>query len=57
MPAATRTISGVAHAFSDAFPIEHFVRADPELVEAHVGDHAGRFEISQLLAIRPDLVT
>ena len=46
----------VARAFSDAFAIEHFVRADPELVETHQGDHAGRFEISQLLAIRPDLV-
>ena len=57
MPAATRTISGKSRsAFADAFAIEHFVCADPELVEAHQGDHAGRFEISQLLAIRPDLV-
>jgi creatinine amidohydrolase len=46
----------VAQAFAEAFPIEHFVRADPELVEGHKGDHAGRFEVSQLLAIRPDLV-
>ena len=46
----------VASAFSDAFAIELFVRADPELVETHQGDHAGRFEISQLLAIRPDLI-
>ena len=43
-------------AFAEAFPIDHFVRADPELVEGHQGDHAGRFEISQLLAIRPDLI-
>ena len=33
------------------------VVADPELVEGQfVGDHAGAYEISQLLAIRPDLV-
>ena len=33
------------------------VVADPELVaEQYDGDHAGRFEISQLLALRPDLV-
>ena len=33
------------------------VVADPELVEGqYVGDHAGAYEISQLLAIRPDLV-
>ena len=46
----------VVQAFAAAFPIEHFVRADPELVQGHQGDHAGRFEISQLLAIRPDLI-
>lgn len=33
------------------------VLADPELVAGRFnGDHAGRFEISQLLALRPDLV-
>ncbi|WP_439631283.1 creatininase family protein [Shinella sp.] len=47
----------VADAFSAAFPIDHFVRTDPELVAgAFTGDHAGRYELSQLLHIRPDLV-
>lgn len=47
----------VADAFSAAFDFEVFVRTDPELVEGtHAGDHAGRYEVSQLLAIRPDLV-
>jgi creatinine amidohydrolase len=33
------------------------VKSDPEWVAGHyVGDHAGRYELSQLLAIRPDLV-
>ncbi|WP_158693556.1 creatininase family protein [Neorhizobium alkalisoli] len=46
-----------AEAFAEAFPIQHFVRTDPELVTGKfVGDHAGRYELSQLLAIRPDLV-
>lgn len=48
----------VAEAFSAAFPIDHFVRTDPELVAgAFTGDHAGRYELSQLLHIRPDLVS
>jgi creatinine amidohydrolase len=47
----------IAAAFDEAHPLEHFVCSDPELVEGHyAGDHAGRYEISQLLAIRPDLV-
>ncbi|WVT75954.1 creatininase family protein (plasmid) [Sinorhizobium chiapasense] len=47
----------VADAFADKFPIQHFVRTDPELVAGQfTGDHAGRYELSQLLAIRPDLV-
>lgn len=47
----------VAEAFAAVFPIEHFVRTDPELVVGrYVGDHAGSYELSQLLAIRPDLV-
>lgn len=47
----------VAEAFANAFPIQHFVRTDPELVAGKfTGDHAGRYELSQLLAIRPDLV-
>lgn len=47
----------VAQAFKRAFPIDCFVCSDPELVEGlYEPDHAGRYEISQLLAIRPDLV-
>jgi creatinine amidohydrolase len=48
----------VAEAFSASFPFSTFVRTDPELVMgAYTGDHAGRYELSQLLAIRPDLVS
>jgi creatinine amidohydrolase len=48
----------VANAFAEAFPIDHFVCTDPELVAgAFTGDHAGRCELSQLLAIRPELVS
>lgn len=47
----------VADAFAHTYPIAHFVRSDPELVRGQFhGDHAGRYELSQLLAIRPDLV-
>jgi creatinine amidohydrolase len=47
----------VAEVFAAAYPIAHFVRSDPELVHGQFrGDHAGRYELSQLLAIRPDLV-
>ncbi|RFB86866.1 hypothetical protein B5K11_27700 [Rhizobium leguminosarum bv. trifolii] len=47
----------IGEVFSSRFPIEHFVRTDPELVAGKfVGDHAWRYELSQLLAIRPDLV-
>lgn len=48
----------VAEAFSRAYEFHHFVRTDPELVAGtFTGDHAGRYELSQLLAIRPDLVS
>lgn len=46
----------VAEAFSAAFPIDHFVRTDPELMLAFTGDHAGRYELSQLLHTLPNLV-
>ena len=47
----------VAEAFSAAHPLQLFVRTDPELVAGRfTGDHAGRYELSQLLAIRPELV-
>lgn len=47
----------VAETFASTYPIAHVVRSDPELVAGRFhGDHAGRYELSQLLAIRPDLV-
>ena len=47
----------VATVFMRHFPMRIEVRADPELVAGqYEGDHAGRYEISQLLHLRPDLV-
>ncbi|WP_131113459.1 creatininase family protein [Lichenihabitans psoromatis] len=47
----------VADAFSAAYPFEIFACSDPELVEGvYEGDHAGYYEVSQLLAIEPDLI-
>lgn len=47
----------VARVFSAAYPFEVFACSDPELVEGHYqGDHAGFYEISQLLAIDPSLI-
>jgi len=47
----------VADEFSRLTAVPVVVRSDPELVAAtHPGDHAGRYELSQLLHIRPDLV-
>jgi creatinine amidohydrolase len=52
-----RDLRRVAAAFSAQVPFATAIFADPELVEGKfTGDHAGKFEISQLLAIRPDLV-
>ena len=46
-----------AEIFDRHHHFEHFVRSDPELVAGRFqGDHAGRYELSQLLHIRPDLV-
>lgn len=43
--------------FTRATGVAVLIKSDPEWVEGHfTGDHAGRYEISQLLAIRPDLV-
>ena len=43
--------------FCDAYPFEVFACSDPELVEGHYqGDHAGYYEVSQLLAIDPSLI-
>jgi creatinine amidohydrolase len=47
----------VAGAFMARVPLKVEVYADPELVAGRfAGDHAGKFEISQLMALRPDLV-
>jgi creatinine amidohydrolase len=47
----------VADEFTKLAHIPVVVRSDPELVRGtYPGDHAGRYEISQLLHIRPDLV-
>lgn len=47
----------VADAFAHRFHWKVLVLRDLDLVEGRFGgDHAGRFELSQLMAIRPDLV-
>lgn len=47
----------VAAAFTERMGLPVILKADPEWIpHLHPGDHAGRYEISQLLAIRPDLV-
>jgi creatinine amidohydrolase len=47
----------VTQVFCETYPFEAFAGSDPELVRGHYeGDHAGFYEISQLLAIDPSLV-
>jgi len=47
----------VASAFTAEFKLPVIVKTDPEWIpQLHGGDHAGRYEISQLMDIRPDLV-
>ena len=47
----------VADEFMKLVPVPVVIRSDPELVRGTFpGDHAGRYELSQLLYIRPDLV-
>ena len=47
----------VATAFTAKVGLPVILKTDPEWIpHLHAGDHAGRYEISQLLAIRPDLV-
>jgi creatinine amidohydrolase len=47
----------VAGEFMKLVPVPVVVRSDPELVaDTYPGDHAGKFELSQLMAFRPDLV-
>lgn len=46
-----------ARLFMKHVPVKVWVKSDPELVEGlYFGDHAGKYEISQLMYIRPDLV-
>ena len=46
-----------ADEFMKLVPVPVVVRSDPELVRGiFPGDHAGKYELSQLLHIRPDLV-
>jgi creatinine amidohydrolase len=50
-------LRSLAEAFAAEVPLVVEAHSDPELVEERFsGDHAGRFEISQLMALRPDLV-
>lgn len=47
----------VASTFMKKSSMKIEVRADPELVKGeYIGDHAGKYEISQLMYIRPDLI-
>lgn len=47
----------VAAEFMKITPVPVVVHSDPELIAGrYSGDHAGRFEVSQLLYCRPDLV-
>src|SRR5690606_20057484 len=47
----------VASSFMEKFSMKVEVRADPELVkDQYEGDHAGKYEISQLMYIRPNLI-
>jgi len=47
----------VAEEFRRARPVRIAAVSDPELVAGHFeGDHAGRYEISQLMYLRPELV-
>jgi creatinine amidohydrolase len=50
-------LRSLAETFVSQVPLVVEAHSDPELVEGKFkGDHAGRFEISQLMALRPDLV-
>ena len=47
----------VATEFEKETGVKVIVKADPELVEGkHQGDHAGKYEISQLLYLHPELM-
>lgn len=47
----------VAECFMRSVPVDIVVKSDPELVTGiYEGDHAGKYEISQLLYIHPELM-
>lgn len=47
-----------AEHFGEATGVSVFVASDPELVAGRFeGDHAGKYELSQLLYLRPELAT
>jgi creatinine amidohydrolase len=46
-----------AKIFMQHVPVTIWIKSDPELVEGiYKGDHAGKYEISQLLYLRPELI-
>jgi creatinine amidohydrolase len=50
-------LRNAASVFMKYIPVNIWVRSDPELIEGlYTGDHAGKYEISQLMHIRPDLI-
>jgi creatinine amidohydrolase len=52
-----RDLERIGRAFQKRFGLVVLVLRDVDLVSGvYAGDHAGKFELSQLLAIRPDLV-
>jgi creatinine amidohydrolase len=49
-----RTLTAI---FKKYMPIHYWVGSDPELVSGlFTGDHAGKYEISQLMYLRPELI-
>lgn len=52
-----RDLRHAADVFMKYVPVQVWVKSDPELVEGlYEGDHAGKYEISQLMYVRPDLI-
>lgn len=50
-------LRSAANVFMKYIPVQIYVKSDPELVEGlYAGDHAGRYEISQLMYLRPELI-
>lgn len=50
-------LRSAAELFMQHVPVNVWVRSDPEFVQGlYQGDHAGKYELSQLMYLRPDLV-